>query len=305
MRVLVAGATGTVGKPLVKALLAQGDSVVVVGRCKDKIVEIFGDSVTAETWDGMTNESLLALDGVVNLAGENVGGVMRWTSDYMQKILDSRVETTSKLAQRLAESGSTARLLNASGISIYGHQEYDDETIKDEDSSVPESHSDFLTKVTIQWEAAATSTIPEHQLVLLRIGIVLCQGGGALGKMELPFKLGLGGRLGPGTQAMSWISLEDAVRAICFILSNSEMKGPVNLVSDFVPQMKFAESLATALHRPCLLPAPGFALKMVLGSEMAQNLVLVNHRLRGERLRAAGFEFADSDLDAVMARIYA
>jgi len=305
MRILVAGATGTVGTPLVKALLAQGDSVVVLGRSKDKIIETFGDSVTAETWDGITDESLLALDAAVNLAGENVGGVMRWTTDYMKNILDSRVETTSKLARRLAESGSTARLLNASGISIYGHQDYDDSAIKVEDSVVPETHSDFLTSVTIQWEAAATTSLPEHQLVLLRIGIVLCPGGGALGKMELPFKLGLGGRLGPGTQAMSWISLEDAVRAICFILSQSEMKGPVNLVSDFVPQMKFAESLAAALHRPCLLPAPSFALRMVLGSEMAENLVLVNHRICGKRLRDAGFEFVDSDLDAVMRRMYA
>merc|ERR1712176_1649094 len=136
----------------------------------------------------------------------------------------------------------------------------------------PKKHSDFLTDVTIQWEAAAMAELAPTRVVLFRIGIVLCPGGGALGKMELPFKLGLGGRLGPGTQAMSWISLEDAVRAISFVLKRPEISGPVNLVSGFVPQIEFATALAAALHRPCLLPAPSFALRIALGSEMAQNL---------------------------------
>eukprot|EP00930_Biecheleria_cincta_P062561 TRINITY_DN48012_c0_g1_i1.p1 TRINITY_DN48012_c0_g1~~TRINITY_DN48012_c0_g1_i1.p1 ORF type:complete len:308 (+),score=40.75 TRINITY_DN48012_c0_g1_i1:62-985(+) len=306
MKILVAGATGTVGTPLVESLLAQTDppEVIVIGRSTEKIVQTFGDKVTAETWDSISAETLQAIDAAINLAGENVGGILRWTSEYMQKILDSRITTTSRLARLLAESGSRARLLNASGISIYGHQEYDSTEIKDEDSAVPKSHTDFLTDVTIKWEAAAAALLPESQIVFLRIGIVLCAGGGALGKMELPFKLGLGGPLGPGSQAMSWISLADAVRSICFILDRPEITGPVNLVSGFVAQADFAQALADALHRPCLLPAPSFALRMVLGSEMAHNLVLVNHRIDAKRLRDHGFQFDDTDLRAVMRRIY-
>lgn len=306
MKFLIAGATGTVGTPLVQALLAQAEppEVIVIGRSTEKIVQTFGDKVIAETWESISTETLQAVDAAVNLAGENVGGVMRWTYEYMQKILDSRVATTSRLARLLADSGSQARLLNASGISIYGHQEYDDQEIKDEDSAVPKSHSDFLTDVTIKWEAAASAFLPESQVVFMRTGIVLCAGGGALGKMELPFKLGIGGRLGPGSQAMSWISLEDAVRSICFILDRPEISGPVNLVSGFAAQADFAQALAAALHRPCLLPAPSFALRMVLGSEMAQNLVLVNHRIDGKRLRIHGFQFSDTDLSTVMRKIY-
>jgi hypothetical protein len=103
---------------------------------------------------------------------------------------------------------------------------------------------------------------------------------------------------------MSWISLEDAVKAICFILRHPEIRGPVNLVADFVPQLEFAEALASALHRPCLLPAPSFALRMALGTEMAQNLVLVNHRIRAKRLRDAGFEFGDVNIGAVLTSLY-
>mmetsp|Transcript_100517 Transcript_100517/g.199657 ORF Transcript_100517/g.199657 Transcript_100517/m.199657 type:complete len:308 (-) Transcript_100517:84-1007(-) len=306
MKLLVAGATGTVGTPLVQALLAQAEppEVIVIGRSTEKIVQVFGDGVIAETWDSISTETLQAVDAVVNLAGENVGGVMRWTSTHMQKILDSRITTTSRLARLLVNSGSQARLLNASGISIYGHQVYDDEEIKDEDSAVPKSHSDFLTDVTIKWEAAAAEVLPESRIVFMRIGVVLGAGGGALGKMELPFKLGLGGPLGPGSQAMSWISLEDAVRSVRFILDHPEISGPVNLVSGFVAQADFAQALAAALHRPCLLPAPSFALRMVLGSEMANNLVLVNHRIDAKRLRNQGFQFDDTDLSAVMRRIY-
>jgi len=103
---------------------------------------------------------------------------------------------------------------------------------------------------------------------------------------------------------MSWISLEDAVRSVRFILDHPEISGPVNLVSGFVAQADFAQALAAALHRPCLLPAPSFALRMVLGSEMANNLVLVNHRIDAKRLRNQGFQFDDTDLSAVMRRIY-
>lgn len=304
MRVAVAGGTGLVGQPLVKALLDRGDSVVVIGRSKARILEVFGDVVQAETYDTLSTQLFSEFDAVANLVGENVGSAVRWTSSTMKEILESRLQTTSALAKLVAADGCRARFLSASGISVYGHQEEGDTVIKDEDAAIPESHSDFLTDVSIKWEAVARCHLPANRLVLLRIGVVLCPGAGALGKMEMPFRFGMGGRMGSGSQCMSWISLDDVVRALVFLLDNPDVSGPVNLVSGFVPQISFAQALASALHRPCFLPAPSFALKLVLGADMAKALVLSSHRVEPARLKAAGFAFGDVDIGTTLERLY-
>jgi len=304
MKVLIAGATGMVGKSLVKALLDRGDEVFAVGRSRAKIVEVFGQGVTAESYESLSTELLQSLDAVVNLAGASIGASGAWTPEVKKLILDSRVLTTSRLSEALLDAGAKARFLSASAIGIYGEQDLHDETSKDEDTAIPGSSPDFfLGEVCHQWEAAAAN-LPAEQVVLLRTGIVLCKGEGALGQMELPFKMGVGGRMGSGEQFMSWISLEDEVRAILFCIDSPNIFGPINLVAGTARQIDFAECLAAAMHRPCLLPTPGFLLRLALGSNLAQELVLASQRIHSRRLPEAGFVFEDTNLAETLAKVY-
>ena len=211
MRVLVAGGTGLVGAPVVRALASRGDTVAVLGRSAERIAAMFAGvvpAVRAVTWAELTPAliAVIAPDCVINLSGENVGAGLWWTKTSMAAILDSRTATTSQLAAAMAGSGSTARLLSASGVSFYG----DSDAEMNEASEAGAGAGDYLAGVSVAWEAAALSSLPAERCTFLRFGIVLTKGGGALGKMELPFRLGLGGRVGPGTQAMSWISLVSA-----------------------------------------------------------------------------------------------
>ena len=208
MRVLVAGGTGLVGNPVVRKLRSRGDEVVVLGRSAARIVATFAGMlppVRAVTWGELTPALIaeIAPDVVINLCGENVGAGLWWTPASMTAIRDSRISTTSRLAAAITGSGSSARLLSASGVSFYGDS--DDEVT--EASGAGDVTGDYLAGVSVAWEAAALESLPAARCTFLRFGIVLAKGAGALGKMELPFRLGLGGRVGPGTQGMSWISL--------------------------------------------------------------------------------------------------
>lgn len=301
LNVLVAGGTGLVGVPLVQQLCSRGDTITVLGRSHERIAATFGTAVHAATWDGLTPAVLEGVDIVINLCGENVGAGMWWTADSMRVIRDSRLATTTQIATALASSTSAARLLNASGVSIYG----DSAEAKSEDSPVCRDDADYLAGVSVDWEAAALAQLPPERVVFLRFGIVVARGGGALGKMEMPFRVGLGGRLGPGTQAMSWISLADAVAAVVHLIDAPAVSGPVNIVANHCMQIEFASALAAALWRPCLAPAPSFALRLLLGKDMAQALLLSSHRVLPKRLAENGFVLADTDLAATLKRLYA
>lgn len=304
MRVAIAGGTGLIGARLSRALLERGDDVIIVGRSRERILEVFGDTVRAETYETLTAEACSGIDAVVNLAGENVGARLGWTSESMHEILESRLRVTTDLAKLISTSREGPRLLNASGIAVYANQDDGDETVVDEDSAVPQNPHDFLTDVSVKWEGCATALLPAKRIVLLRIGVVLSPGAGALAKMELPFRLGVGGRQGSGRQNLSWISIEDCVRAIVFLLDRPDVHGPVNLVAGFSAQIDFAEALATALHRPCFVATPSFALRWVLGEEMAKALVFSSHRIAPKRLRDAGFVFQDAELGPTLWRLY-
>eukprot|EP00931_Biecheleriopsis_adriatica_P040474 TRINITY_DN23196_c0_g1_i1.p1 TRINITY_DN23196_c0_g1~~TRINITY_DN23196_c0_g1_i1.p1 ORF type:complete len:306 (-),score=63.12 TRINITY_DN23196_c0_g1_i1:28-945(-) len=304
MRVLIVGGTGLIGQPLVHALVARGDEVDVAGRSEIKIKEIFGDKVGATTLDALTPSSMQKFDAVVNLAGENVGAAMRWSDETIREIEDSRVRLTSTVARLISDSGSSIRLLNSSGISFYGY-EHGGESEMDERSGTIKLTPDVLTGVTLNWEEAACRNLPEgHPVVLMRTGVVLAKGAGALGKMELPFRMGAGGRIGSGEQGVSWISLRDCVQAIVFLLDRPEIRGPVNLTAGWVKQAAFAQALASALHRPCLLPAPAFAVRLLLGTGMADALVLSNYRVQPGVLKGEGFVFTDKDITSTLEAIY-
>jgi uncharacterized protein (TIGR01777 family) len=242
-------------------------------------------------------EALENLGAVVHLSGANVAA-HRWTAAYKREIASSRVDSTRALAAALAGLRRPPQaLLVASATGIYGNRgaELLDETVS--------LGTGFLADLCQQWEAAAEPAVQAGiRVVHLRFGVVLGPGPGALGKMLPIFRLGLGGRLGSGRQWMSWISLDDAIAAILFLLATPSLAGPVNITAPRpVTNTEFTRVLAGAVHRPAVFPVPAFALRLALG-EMADEALLSSARAYPARLHAAGFRFALPDLDNALAR---
>lgn len=291
-RVAITGAGGFIGAALVPALVAQGHTVVRIGR---------GDANDVR-WDpmqGPLDEKSAALGGVnvvINLAGEPIA--QRWTSARKRAIRESRVEGTRRLAEACARM--TARpdvFISASAIGIYGSSFRGGEVL---DESSP-TGNDFLSEIGRAWEeATAPAREAGIRVVCLRTGIVLNPDGGALGKMILPFKAGLGGELGPGTQWMSWISRTDWVRAVQFIIGAPGISGAVNLTApEPVTNSTFAETMGNVLHRPTLMPVPAFGLTLLYG-EMAEGTILASQRVLPRVLEGAGFAFSHPTLASAL-----
>ena len=238
----------------------------------------------APTDGEMDATALEGMETVVHLAGESLGPG-RWTAGKKARIRESRIQGTKLLCQQIAQLDSPPKvLLAASGIGFYGDC---GDTVVDE--SAPQG-AGFLADLCGEWEAA---TRPAQQagvrVVNLRLGIVLGAEGGALAAMRLPFRLGLGGRLGSGQQWMPWIGLADTVRAVDFLMTNDRAAGPVNLVSGAVRNLEFTKALGAALKRPTLLPVPTWGLRLLLG-EAAEEMLLSSTRGQPGRLDALGFE---------------
>ncbi len=234
-------------------------------------------------------------DAVVHLAGEPIAA-RRWSAAQKQRILRSRVDATRLLVSTLASLPSRPRVLvSASAIGIYG-----DRGEEELDESSPRGIG-FLADVAEAWETEARRAASEGiRVVCLRFGIILAAEGGALAKMLPPFRLGAGGRLGSGRQWMSWIHFEDVVEIIRRALTDPELSGPVNVVSPGpVRNADFARALGRALGRPAVIPAPGFALRLVLG-EMAQALLLSSQKVAPARLRSSGHSFRFPGLDEAL-----
>ncbi len=241
-------------------------------------------------------DSLEGIKAAIHLSGANVAA-HRWTPAYKREMVASRVDSTRALACMLAGLRRPPQaLLAASAAGIYGDR---GDEILDESSS---DGSGFLADLCREWEAAARPAVEaDIRVVHLRLGVVLGGGAGALGRMAPLFQLGLGGRLGDGRQWMSWIGLEDTVGAILFLLENPVLAGPVNLTApNPVTNAEFTRALGRALHRPALLPAPAFALRLALG-EMAREALLASARIRPARLLDAGFRFAQPTVEAALA----
>jgi len=241
-------------------------------------------------------EALEGFSAAIHLSGANVAG-HRWTAAYKREMAASRVDSTRALAMALARLRQPPQtLLVASAVGIYGNR---GEGILDE-SSAP--GTGFLADLCRQWEAAALPAVEAGiRVVHLRFGLVLGPGPGALAKMIPLFCLGLGGPLGSGRQWMSWISLADAVAAIVFVLETPTLAGPVNLTAPQpVTNGEFTRALGHALHRPAILPAPAFALRLALG-EMADEALLASSRVHPAKLLAAGFPFAHPTVDQALA----
>lgn len=287
MRLLLAGATGFIGSALVKSLADQGHEMVVLTRQAARENHP-GIRVRYRYWnpaeEGLWEKEVGDAEGIINLAGESI--MKRWTAAYKQKILSSRVETTQAIVKAIQRSQKKPSfLINASAIGFYGPR-------GDEEITEDSPHgNDFLADVCKAWEAHALRAQDfKVRVALLRIGIVLEKGGGALAKMLLPFQLGLGGPVGSGSQWMSWIHLKDLIGIISFVLEKSSVSGPVNATAPNPVRMReFARTLGNVLHRPAFLPAPAFALRIVLG-EMS-NLILTGQHVLPRKILGAGYRF--------------
>lgn len=302
-RIAVSGASGFVGRALMPALTAAGHEVVPLVRSGHGPGRDSGGGAGVR-WDPATGaldgDRLDGLDAVVHLAGENIAAG-RWTAARKQRIRDSRGPATLRLCQALARLPRPPRvLLAASAVGIYGDR--GDEEL--DAQSAP--GRGFLAEVAMEWEAG-TAPLEQHgtRVVHLRIGMVLARGGGALGRMLLPFRLGLGGPLGSGRQWVSWIARPDLVAAIRFLLACDAARGAVECVApEPVRSRDFARALGRALHRPAVLPVPAFALRLLFG-EMADALLLSGQRVLPRRLQALGFQLATPRLDAALAAVLA
>jgi uncharacterized protein (TIGR01777 family) len=236
------------------------------------------------------------VDVVIHLAGENVA--QRWTSAARARILESRVTRTQALAQSIADAKSRGEphpqaLICASGVGYYGYRDHDGEY--DEESPLGDG---FLADVCDQWERACDPAREAGiRVVTARIGVVLSPLGGALGKLLLPFSLGLGGPVGSGAQWMSWISIHDVLGALYECAHSEDLEGPVNLTSPHpVTNREFVKTLGRVLSRPTIFPAPAFALKLAFG-EMADETILASQRAMPRVLNERGYPFMHPTLE--------
>jgi len=307
VHVLVSGSSGLIGTALVDTLVADGHRVTRLVRGPSApgphltgVGDVRWDPARGTIDDGAL-ETAGPFDGVVHLAGAGVGD-KRWSPARKQAILSSRTEGTSLVATTLAALPSPPPvLISSSAVGYYGDR--GDDVLTEESPA----GTGFLADVCVAWEgAAAPASAAGIRTVLLRTGIVLSATGGALAKQLPLFRLGLGGRVGSGRQYRSWITLDDQVAAILHCLGDGSLSGPVNATGpNPATDADLAGALGAALHRPSFLAVPAPALKVVLGAEMASEMVLSGQRVLPTKLTAAGFEFAHTELDEAVRSVLA
>jgi uncharacterized protein (TIGR01777 family) len=290
--VAVTGSGGLIGRALVRRLQEGGHRV-------RRVVRSGGEGPDAVRWDPMVGtidaSALAGVDAVVNLGGEGIGD-HRWTEAQKRRIRDSRVTGTTVLAEAMAAlEPRPSVLLNASAVGYYGDR--GDEVLTE--ASGP--GTGFLSEVVQAWEGATRPAAAAGiRTACFRTGIVLAADGGALAKQLPLFRFGLGGRLGSGTQWLPWIALEDEVGAIVHLLT-ADVEGPVNLAApDPVTNATFTEVLGRVLGRPSFLAVPAFGPRLLLGRELADELLFSSARMVPEKLRASGYEFALPELEGAL-----
>lgn len=300
MRVAVSGSSGLIGGALSRSLAGDGHEVVRIVRAGSPAPP------PSVEWDlerrTIDAAGLVGVDAVVHLAGEPIGA-KRWTEAQKRKVLESREVSTTLLSEALATlDGGPRVLVSGSAIGYYGDR--GDEVLTEESGPQPGL---FLSDVAIAWEAAVAPAVDAGLRVAhCRTGIVLDRHDGALAKLLPLFRFGLGGRMGSGRQWMSWISLADEVAALRFLLDTETASGPFNLVApNPVTNAELAKAIGRALGRPSFLPVPAFGPKLLLGAELAEQLLFASQRVHPTALEAAGFEFQHRNLDDALRSILA
>lgn len=288
MRIVATGASGLIGTAVAREAIAQGHEFVALIRGSDS-----PHSWSVET--GISPAHLEAADVVLHLGGESIGEG-RWTASKLQRIFDSRVNTTKAVASSVARS-KVRTLLVASAIGIYGDR--GNEWL-DEDSQP--GGSGQLPRIGVAWERASAMPESDVRVVNLRFGVVLSVRGGMLAKLRPLFRLGLGAAIGLGRQWLSWISEADAARAILFAAENERIVGPTNIVSpNPVTNLEFSLAFARSLRRPMFLRIPSMAIRLMLGTERANELLLASQRVLPAKLTREGFQFGSSSLESALA----
>src|SRR6056297_1236380 len=295
MKILITGATGFIGEPLCRRLADQGHEILAVSRSPDKAREKLPEGT--EVRHGVSDFIGASPEAVINLAGEPIAEG-RWTDEKKRRIVESRVDATRAIVELCGKAENPPNVLvSASAMGYYGDQG-DREVTED----TPPNH-EFVHEICDRWESEARKAEAcGARVAIARIGLVLDQGGGMLARTLTPFKLGLGGRLGDGTQYMPWIHREDMVRVLIFLLERDELSGPFNASApNPVTNAEFTRALAGPLNRPAVLPAPAVALKLAFG-EMSR-LLLTGAKMLPKRLEEAGFEFRYAELKEALAEI--
>jgi hypothetical protein len=298
VRIVLTGATGTIGCALITALRDRGDQVVALSRHERRAREKLGEEVEIHTWADPTKRpppanALSGADGVVNLMGEPIS--QRWTDEAKQKIRDSRVRATCQLVEGLGALPDHERpgvLISQSATGYYGPR--DDATL-DEDAP---AGSDFLAELVLAWEREALAGPARMRTVVTRTGVVLSPSGGALAKMLPFFKLGVGGPVAGGRQYVPWIHLDDVVGGMIHCL-DGQLDGAVNLTApNPVTNAELSKALGRALHRPAFLPVPAAGIKLLYG-EMA-TIVVTGQRVVPAALERDRYTFRHPELDAAL-----
>ncbi len=299
MRVAVTGATGLIGRALVKALQGRGDEVVALSRDPGRARQALGDGVEAHAWPNPTGApppeaALAGADAVVHLLGEPVA--QRWTAQAKESIRGSRTDGTRSLVQgllALAPDQRPGTLVSQSASGFYGP--HGDEQLTED----APAGADFLASVVVGWEGEAMRAASDLRVALTRTGVVLSPEGGALAKMLPFFRLGIGGPVAGGRQYVPWIHLDDVVGAMLFCLDDAQAAGPVNLAAPSpVTNAELSRTLGRVLKRPAVLPVPAIALKLLYG-EMAE-IVVTGQRAVPARLLQLGYGFRHPDLEAAL-----
>ncbi len=289
-RVVVSGATGTIGSAVCRALDARGDQVVALSRDPERAGAVLPGGVECHGWQHCTTElpptvALTGAHAVIHLLGEPIA--QRWSGATKQRIRDSRVLSTRLLVRALRglpEATRPAVLVSQSATGFYGPA-----GASELDEQAPPG-SDFVAGVVGAWEAEALNAGDLARVVVTRTGVVLSPSGGALAKMLPFFRLGIGGPVAGGRQYVPWIHLDDVVAALLFCADHPEASGPINLTApNPVDNAELSRALGAALHRPALLPVPAFALRLLYGA-MAE-IVTTGQRAVPRRLLELGFEF--------------
>ncbi|MEI2263696.1 TIGR01777 family oxidoreductase [Erwinia sp. CGal63] len=296
MHILLTGGTGLIGSHLIPRLLSRGESVSVVTRDVVSARQKLGEKVSL--WSGLDQQrNLDGVDAIINLAGEPIAD-KRWTEQHKQQLCESRWQITERLATLINASATPPGVfISGSATGFYG--DTGDLVLTEDDPGQQE----FTHKLCAHWESLAMAADSDRTRVcLLRTGVVLAKQGGALGKMKLPFKLGIGGPLGSGQQYMPWIHIDDMLNAILWLLDNPQLRGPFNMVSPYaVRNEQFAAMLGHAMHRPAFMRTPASAIKLMMGESAV--LVLGGQHVLPKRLEDSGFSFRWYQLDEALADV--
>ena len=301
MKIIVAGGTGFLGRPLVEALAADRHEVVVLTR-NGAATPPGGARAVHWLPNGDAGPWAAELNGagaIVNLAGESIAA-RRWSAEHKRRILDSRVNATHSLVGAIGTAAAPPSVfVSGSAVGYYG-------PLGDEIATeTTPAGSDFLARVCAQWEAEANrASSPQTRVVCIRTGLVLEKDGGALPQMLPPFKLGAGGPVGSGRQYWPWIHRADWIGLVRWTLQTAAASGPINATApNPVTNKEFARALGRALHRPAFIPAPAFALRLMLG-EMADALLLSGQRAVPAKAQRLGFTFGYTDVETALRSIF-